>query len=47
MESTKITADWLALDWGTTNLRAWAMSSDGTILAHATSDKGIDRKSVV
>ena len=41
MNSAKITADWLALDWGTTNLRAWAMSGGGAILAHATSDKGM------
>ena len=43
MNSARITADWLALDWGTTNLRAWAMGRDGAILAHATSDKGMGK----
>ena len=33
-------ADWIAVDWGTTNLRAWAMSGDQP-LAHAESDKGM------
>lgn len=35
------TADWIAVDWGTTNLRAWSMSSDGTVLAKANSSKGM------
>lgn len=43
MNTARITADWLALDWGTTNLRAWAMGPDGAILAHATSDKGMGK----
>ncbi|MXQ09155.1 2-keto-3-deoxy-galactonokinase [Alphaproteobacteria bacterium GH1-50] len=33
-------ADWIAVDWGTTNLRAWAMR-DGRPVAEATSDKGM------
>ncbi|MFM2349598.1 MAG: hypothetical protein RIR04_564, partial [Pseudomonadota bacterium] len=33
-------ASWIAVDWGTSNLRAWAMGADG-ILAHASSDKGM------
>lgn len=36
-----ITADWIGLDWGTSHLRAWAMSEDGTVLAEARSDKGM------
>ena len=31
---------WIAIDWGTTNLRGWAMGNDG-ILAEASSDKGM------
>lgn len=33
---------WIAVDWGTTHLRAWAMAPDG-ILAEATSDEGMGR----
>ena len=33
-------ASWIAVDWGTSNLRAWAMGTDG-ILAHGSSDKGM------
>jgi len=36
-----IRADWIAVDWGTTNLRAWAMSRDGEALAEATSRNGM------
>ena len=32
---------WIAADWGTTNLRVWAMSASGTVLASATSDDGM------
>jgi len=35
-------ADWIAVDWGTTNLRAYAMGSEG-IRAEATSDDGMGR----
>jgi 2-dehydro-3-deoxygalactonokinase len=35
-------ADWIAVDWGTTNLRAYAMSPDG-IRAEATSEDGMGR----
>lgn len=34
-------ADWVALDWGTSNLRAWAMTQDGAVLAMETSDQGM------
>lgn len=37
------TPDWVALDWGTTNLRGWAMSDAGLVLAEATSDKGMGK----
>ena len=33
--------DWIAVDWGTSNLRAWAMSRDGRALAEGGSDKGM------
>ncbi len=32
---------WIAVDWGTSALRAWAMSDDGTVLAEARSDQGM------
>jgi len=34
-------ADWIAIDWGTTHLRGWAMSGSGTVLAEASSAKGM------
>ena len=33
--------DWIAVDWGTSNLRVWAMGPDGTALAEAGSDAGM------
>lgn len=33
-------ADWIAVDWGTSNLRAWAMGATG-VLDHATSAEGM------
>jgi len=35
--------DWIALDWGTTNLRGWAMSDAGAVLDTATSDQGMGK----
>lgn len=40
-KATNIAPSWIAVDWGTTHLRAWAMSDAGKILALATSDKGM------
>lgn len=40
MRADKITPDWIAVDWGTTHLRAWAMGREG-IDAEAMSDKGM------
>lgn len=37
-----MTPDWIAVDWGTSNLRVWAMGADG-IRAQATSDDGMGR----
>ena len=33
--------DWIALDWGTSNLRAWAMTASGTVLDERGSDAGM------
>ncbi len=40
MEGEQIHADWIAVDWGTSNLRAWAIR-DGTTVAEAVSEKGM------
>lgn len=32
---------WIAVDWGTTHLRAWAIARDGAVLAEGQSDKGM------
>jgi len=34
-------ADWIAVDWGTSHLRAWAMTSVGDARAEVGSDKGM------
>ena len=34
-------ADWIAVDWGTSNLRAWAMDEGGRPLAEAASPAGM------
>jgi 2-dehydro-3-deoxygalactonokinase len=34
---------WIAVDWGTSNLRAWAMGPDDVPLAEAGSDEGMGR----
>jgi 2-dehydro-3-deoxygalactonokinase len=36
-----IKPDWIAADWGTSNLRVWAMSNAGEILAEAQSGDGM------
>ncbi len=36
-----IKPDWIAVDWGTSRLRAWAMSAEGDMLAEAVSDDGM------
>lgn len=36
-----IRPDWIALDWGTSNLRAFAMTRGGAVLAQAQSSKGM------
>jgi 2-dehydro-3-deoxygalactonokinase len=32
---------WIAVDWGTSNLRVWGIDSDGGVVAEASSDKGM------
>jgi 2-dehydro-3-deoxygalactonokinase len=39
--SLQAKADWIAVDWGTTNLRIWALDSSGQQLLHRSSDKGM------
>ncbi len=36
-----VQADWLAVDWGTSCLRVWAMSAAGTVLAASASEQGM------
>jgi 2-dehydro-3-deoxygalactonokinase len=36
-------ADWIAVDWGTSHLRAWAMGGGGAVRADAASDDGMAR----
>ena len=33
--------DWIAVDWGTSRLRAWAMAADGAVLAEGSSSDGM------
>jgi 2-dehydro-3-deoxygalactonokinase len=42
-DNSQITPAWIAVDWGTTNLRAWAMDAGGTVLAEAVSDDGMGK----
>lgn len=35
--------EWVAVDWGTSNLRAWGMSVAGAPISSATSDKGMGK----
>ncbi|CTQ57571.1 2-dehydro-3-deoxygalactonokinase [Roseibium album] len=39
--SLQAKADWIAVDWGTTNLRVWALDSSGCEMIHRSSDKGM------
>ena len=45
VDPARIAPDWIAVDWGTTNLRTWAMAADGRVLAEATSDEGMSKLS--
>lgn len=41
MDSQTKIVDWIAVDWGTTNLRVWMMGSDSIPFAQARSGKGM------
>ncbi|MDG3041584.1 2-dehydro-3-deoxygalactonokinase [Roseicyclus marinus] len=41
MSGSSTYADWIAVDWGTTHLRVWAIGADGSIRAEASSAKGM------
>ena len=41
MSGSATYADWIAVDWGTTHLRVWAIGADGSIRAEAASAKGM------
>ncbi len=34
-------SDWIAIDWGTSNLRVWLVGGDGEVLDHRQSDQGM------
>lgn len=36
-------ADWVAVDWGTSNLRAWGIGANGDVVFAHTSDQGMSR----
>ncbi|MEM1314535.1 MAG: 2-dehydro-3-deoxygalactonokinase, partial [Pseudomonadota bacterium] len=38
-----VAADWIAVDWGSSRLRAWAMDASGAVRAEAGSDAGAGR----
>jgi 2-dehydro-3-deoxygalactonokinase len=42
-DGSQIRPDWIAVDWGTSNLRSWAMDAGGAVLAEASSDDGMSR----
>jgi 2-dehydro-3-deoxygalactonokinase len=37
--------NWVAVDWGTTNLRLWLLDAQGQILRQRSSDMGMSRLS--
>lgn len=41
--TTQTKAAWVAADWGTTNLRIWALDASGSTIAYRTSDKGMGK----
>ena len=42
MTSSKAMA-WIAVDWGTSNLRVWGIGADGAVVVEASSDKGMGK----
>jgi 2-dehydro-3-deoxygalactonokinase len=43
MKEQSMYAEWIAVDWGTTHLRGWAISDAGDVLATAISDDGMNK----
>ncbi len=42
--STEMThGNWIAVDWGTSHLRAWLVSDEGAVLANADNDQGMSK----
>ena len=37
-----MTPEWIAADWGTSNVRFWAIGADGTVLGERTSADGMN-----
>lgn len=37
----EVKAKWIAVDWGTTHMRAWAIDMSGDVLAYSESDEGM------
>ena len=44
-DGSQIIPAWIAVDWGTSNLRVWAMGQGGRVLAEASSDDGMGKLS--
>lgn len=42
-EQLKQTLEWIAVDWGTSNLRAWGIAADGQVIFTRASDKGMSK----
>ncbi|MEM8536661.1 MAG: 2-dehydro-3-deoxygalactonokinase [Pseudomonadota bacterium] len=40
---SRVQADWVAVDWGTSNMRAWAMAADGSVRAEGVSAMGMGK----
>ena len=38
---SEIKAKWIAADWGTTHMRAWAMGDEDSVLAFRESNEGM------
>ena len=38
-----VEAEWVAVDWGTTNLRVWGIGPGGEVVFARTSDQGMSR----
>lgn len=41
MKDAPTKPDWIALDWGTTNLRAWLMAANGSVIERRDSNEGM------